>query len=186
MQKGNTSVYGIFPNRASVEAAIEMLKDNGYRNEDISLLWSSPEAATKELAVENATKAPEGAAAGAGAGAILGGALGWLAGIGAIAIPGAGPFIAAGPIMAMLAGAGVVGAMGTLTGALVGLGIPEYEASRYEGQLKSGGILLSVHADDSTWASKAKEILEQCGATNIASKSEAASESAEMKRRANI
>src|SRR4029077_10938153 len=96
-------------------------------------------------------KAPEGATTGAGTGVVLAGAMGWLLGIGAIAIPGLGPFIAAGAIMAALAGAGVGGAVGGITGALIGMGIPEYEAKRYEGRVKDGGILLSVHSDSSDW-----------------------------------
>src|SRR5205814_2224080 len=121
-------------------------------------------------------KAPEGASTGAGAGALLGGGLGWLAGIGALAIPGLGPFIAAGPIMAALAGAGVGGAVGGITGALIGMGIPEYEAKRYEGRVKSGGILLSVHSDDSEWTKRAKDILEQTGAQDISSTGEASAD----------
>ena len=119
------------------------------------------------------TKAPEGTAAGAGTGAVVGGTLGWLAGIGALAIPGLGPFIAAGPIMAALAGVGVGGAVGGLTGALIGMGIPEFEAKRYEGRIKEGGILLSVHCDDSDWTKKAKEILEQSGGQDVTSTGEA-------------
>src|SRR5205814_4196578 len=107
---------------------------------------------------------------------VIGGALGWLTGIGALAIPGVGPFIAAGPIMAALAGAGVVGAVGGIAGALVGVGIPEYEAKRYEGRIKSGGILLSVHCDNSEWTKKAKEILEKTGAEDVASTGEAAAD----------
>lgn len=128
--------------------------------------------ATKDFAHEKGTKAPEGATTGAGTGAVLGGAVGWLAGIGALAIPGVGPLIAAGPIMAALAGAGVGGAVGGLTGALVGMGIPEYEAKRYEGRVKKGGILLSVHSDDSDWTKKAKAILERTGAEDISSTGE--------------
>src|SRR5258705_11040171 len=116
---------------------------------------------------ENATKAPEGAAAGAGTGVVLGGALGWLAGIGALAIPGVGPLIAAGPIMAALSGAAVGGAVGGITGALVGMGIPEYEAKRYEGKIKGGNILISVHSDNRDETKKAKEIFEQAGAKEI-------------------
>ena len=134
-----------------------------FRNTDISVLLPENEG-TKDFAHEKQTKAPEGAAAGAGTGAVLGGTLGWLTGIGALAIPGLGPFVAAGPIMAALAGVGVGGALGGLTGALVGLGIPEYEAKRYEGRIKSGGILLSVHCDDSEWVKRAKKILERTGA----------------------
>ena len=131
---------------------------------------------SKDFAHEKGTKAPEGAAAGAGTGAIVGGALGWLAGIGALAIPGLGPFIAAGPIMTALAGVGVGGTVGGLTGALIGLGIPEYEAKRYEGRMKRGGILLSVHSDNADWTKKAKRILEETGADDISSTGEAAAD----------
>src|SRR5438128_2045418 len=127
---------------------VDQLKSAGFTRDDISVLMPD-KSGTKEFAVDNQTKAPEGAATGAGAGAVLGGGLGWLAGIGALAIPGVGPLIAAGPIVAALAGAGVGGVVGGLTGALVGMGIPEYEAKRYEGRVKEGGILLSVHSDSS-------------------------------------
>ena len=127
---------------------------------------------TKDFAHEKGTKAPEGATTGAGTGAVLGGALGWLAGIGALAIPGVGPLIAAGPIMAALAGVGVGGAVGGIAGALIGLGIPEYEAKRYEGRVKEGGILLSVHSDNSEWTKRAKQILEATGAQDISSTGE--------------
>jgi len=131
---------------------------------------------TKDFAPEKNTKAPEGASTGAGTGAVLGGGLGWLVGIGALAIPGLGPFIAAGPIMAALAGAGVGGAVGGLTGALIGMGIPEYEAKRYEGRVKDGGILLSVHSDTSDEVKRAKAILERTGAQDISTTGEAAGE----------
>ena len=168
----NTAVFGIFNSRVQLENAVAALKDGGFRNSDISALFPDGDG-TKAFAHEKGTKAPEGAAAGAGTGAILGGALGWLVGIGALAIPGLGPFIAAGPIMAALAGAGVGGAVGGLTGALVGMGIPEYEAKRYEGLVKDGGILLSVHSDDSQWTDKAKKVLESFGAKDISSTGEA-------------
>lgn len=168
----NTAVFGIYPTRVSVEGAVDALKAAGFRNSDISVLF--PEnTGTKDFAHEKNTKAPEGAATGAGTGALLGGGLGWLVGIGALAIPGLGPFIAAGPIVAALAGAGAGGAIGGLTGALVGMGIPEYEAKRYEGRVKDGGILLSVHSDDSQWTKKAKEILERTGAEDVSSTGEA-------------
>jgi Protein of unknown function (DUF3341) len=171
----NTAVFGIYRNRAGVESAVDALKAAEFRNSDISVLF--PEnTGTKDFAHEKETKAPEGATAGAGTGALLGGGLGWLAGIGALAIPGLGPFIAAGPIMAALAGAGVGGAVGGLTGALVGMGIPEYEAKRYEGRVKDGGILLSVHSDDSQWTKRAKEILERTGAEDVSSTGEAKGE----------
>src|SRR5215207_6270877 len=159
----NTAVYGIYRDRAHVEDAVDALIDNGFRSEDISVLM--PEnVGTKDFAAEKNTKAPEGATAGAGTGAVVGGTLGLLAGIGALAIPGLGPFIAAGPIMGALAGAAVGAAVGGVTGALVGMGIPEYEAKRYEGQVKDGGILLSVHCDNSEWVDRAKRILKQTGA----------------------
>jgi len=167
----NTAVFGIYPNQVAVERAVESLKDAGFRNTDISVLF--PEnVGTKDFAHEKGTKAPEGAATGAGSGAIVGGTLGWLAGIGALAIPGVGPFIAAGPIVAALAGVGVGGAIGGLTGALVGMGIPEYEAKRYEGRIKKGGILLSVHSDNSDWTKRAKHILEGTGAEDVSSTGE--------------
>ena len=168
----NTAVFGIYQDRPSVEYAVDMLRQAGFRNTDISVLFPQNEG-TKDFATEKSTKAPEGTAAGAGTGAVIGGALGWLAGIGALAIPGAGPFIAAGPIMAALAGVGVGGAIGGITGALVGMGIPEYEAKRYEGRVREGGILLSVHSDDSNWTTKAKDILQRSGAQDVSSASEA-------------
>ena len=167
----NTAAFGIYTTRAAVDSAVDTLKSEGYRNTDISVLFPENQG-TKDFAHEKSTKAPEGAAAGAGTGAVVGGGLGWLAGIGALAIPGLGPFIAAGPIMAALAGAGVGGAVGGLTGALVGMGIPEYEAKRYEGRVKEGGILLSVHCDDSSWTKKAKELLERTGAEDVSSTGE--------------
>ena len=168
----NTAAFGIYPTREDLEAGITTLRDANFRHEDISVLM--PEnIGTKDFAHERATKAPEGTAAGAGTGAVVGGVLGWLAGIGAIAIPGLGPFIAAGPIMATLAGIGAGGALGGVTGALVGLGIPEYEAKRYEGRIREGGILVSVHCDDSEWTRKAKDILERTGAQDVSSTGEA-------------
>jgi hypothetical protein len=177
----NTAAFGIYTSRAGLENAVETLKNEGFRNTDISVLFPYNEG-SKDFAHQKGTKAPEGAATGAGAGAVVGGTLGWLAGIGALAIPGLGPFIAAGPIMAALAGAGVGGAVGGLTGALVGMGIPEYEAKRYEGRIKGGGILLSVHCDDSAWTKKAKEILERTGAEDVSSTGEAGADFAESDR----
>ncbi|HWO34579.1 MAG TPA: quinol:electron acceptor oxidoreductase subunit ActD [Candidatus Acidoferrum sp.] len=171
----NTAVFGIYPEYADVENGVDALKAAGFRNTDISVLF--PEnVGTKDFAHKKETKAPEGSAAGATTGAVLGGGLGWLAGIGALAIPGLGPFIAAGPIMAALAGVGVGGAVGGITGALIGMGIPEYEAKRYEGRVKDGGILLSVHSDNSEWTKRAKEILERTGAQDISSSGEASAD----------
>jgi Alternative complex III, ActD subunit len=171
----NTAVFGIYQDRATVESAVDMLRQAGFRNTDISVLFPYNEG-TKDFAAEKNTKAPEGTAAGASTGAVVGGTLGWLAGIGALAIPGLGPFIAAGPIMAALAGVGVGGAIGGVTGALIGMGIPEFEAKRYEGRIKEGGILLSVHSDNSDWTKKAKDILERSGAQDVASAGEASAD----------
>lgn len=167
----NTAVFGIYPSLTSVEIGVTELKSEGFRNIDISVLF--PESAgTRDFAHEKNTKAPEGATAGAGTGVVLGGALGWLMGVGALAVPGVGPFIAAGPIVAALAGAGVGGTVGGIAGALIGMGIPEYEAKRYEGQVKSGGILLSVHSDNSDWTRRAKQVLRRTGAQDIGSAGE--------------
>jgi len=169
----NTAVYGIYRNRDQAENAVDRLVAAGFRTEDISVLL--PEnVGTKDFAHEKHTKAPEGTATGATAGGVVGGTLGLLAGIGALAIPGLGPFIAAGPIMGALAGLGAGAATGGLIGALVGMGIPEYEAKRYEGRVKDGGVLLSVHCDDSDWVKRAKEILERTGAQDVASAGEKA------------
>ena len=171
----NTAVFGIYRDQLSVVNAVDALRAEGFRNTDISVLFPENQG-TKDFAHEKNTKAPEGAATGATSGAVIGGGLGWLAGIGALAIPGLGPFIAAGPIMAALAGAGAGGVVGGLTGALVGMGIPEYEAKRYEGRIKDGGILLSVHSDNSEWTKKAKQILERTGAQDISSTGEASAD----------
>ena len=171
----NTSVFGICRSVSQLEQTVDELKRAGYRSDDISVLFPDTES-TRDFAHEKHTKAPEGAAAGAGTGVVVGGTLGWLVGIGALAIPGLGPFIAAGPIMAALAGAGVGGTVGGITGALIGMGIPEYEAKRYEGMVKGGGILLSVHSDNSDWTKKAKEILERCQLSDISSTGEASAE----------
>src|SRR2546427_5673654 len=174
----NTAVFGIYPNRTSVESAVDALKTAEFRNSDISVLF--PEnTGTKDFAHEKNTKAPEGATTSAGTGALLGGGLGWLVGIGALAIPGLGPFIAAGPIVSALAGAGAGGVAGGLIGALVGMGIPEYEARRYEGMVRDGGILVSVHCDNSDWVKRGKDILERTGARDISSAGESGADYAE-------
>ncbi|MCW5983436.1 MAG: CBS domain-containing protein [Bryobacteraceae bacterium] len=177
----NIAVFGIYPSQAAVEEAVSNLRTAGFRNTDISVLL--PEnLGSKDLGHEKHTKAPEGATTGAASGAVIGGALGWLAGIGALAIPGIGPLIAAGPIIGMLAGVGAGGAAGGIVGGLIGLGIPEYEAKRYEGRIRKGGILLSVHSDDSEWAKRAQAILEQTGAEDISRTSEARADYAEGDR----
>ncbi len=172
MPDKNIAAFGLYPSQAAVEEAVARFRDAGFRGADVSVLL--PEnAGTNDLAHERHSKAPEGAATGASSGAVLGGALGWLVGIGALAIPGIGPFIAAGPIVAALAGIGAVGTLGGITGALVGAGMPEYEAKRYEGRLKHGGILLSVHCDNEEWSKRAVEMLKSTGAEDVATTSEA-------------
>jgi len=173
MSGKNTAVFGIYPDRFSVEEAVEHLRAAGFRNTDISVLFQDNQG-TKDFAHEKNTKAPEGVTTGVVTGGIAGGVLGWLVGIGALAIPGLGPFIAAGPIVAALAGAGAVGTLGGVVGALAGMGIPEYEAKRYEGRIREGGVLLSVHCDSSDWVKRAKEVLEHTGAQDIASEGEKA------------
>jgi hypothetical protein len=166
------SVLCIVNSETQAMAIVSDLKAAGFANTDISALFPDKEG-TRDFAHAHATKAPEGAATGATTGGVLGGALGWLAGIGALSIPGLGPFIAAGPIMAALGGAAVGAAAGGLTGALVGLGIPEYEAKRYEGKVKGGNILLSVHTDNGAQISRAKEIFERHDAQDISYTGEA-------------
>src|SRR5205807_4864314 len=159
-------------NETQATMIVENLKAAGFSNNDISVLCPD-KAGTRDFAHEQHTKAPEGAATGAGTGGVLGGALGWLVGIGAIAIPGLGPFIAAGPIMAALSGAAAGAALGGVTGALIGFGIPEYEAKRYEGKIKEGNVLISVHADNSTERERARTIFEEAGAEDISFTAEA-------------
>jgi len=167
----NSAVFGVFSTKAQMETAVDEMQREGFRNADISVLFPYNEG-TKDFALKKGTKTPEGAAAGATSGALVGGALGWLVGVGVLAIPGLGPFVAAGPIMALLAGVGVGAAVGGITGALIGMGIPEYVATRYEGRIKGGCILLSVHADDSDWIHKAKRLLKHAGAEDISSTGE--------------
>lgn len=170
-KKGRNSVFGIFRDQQDLDRTVDVLKANNFRNSDISVLMPSKKE-SKDFAIEKNTKAPEGAATGAAAGVLGGGVLGWLVGAGALAIPGVGPFIAAGPIIAAIAGAGVGGTLGGVAGGLIGLGIPEFEAQRYEGYIKEGGMLISIHVDDSDWEAKAKKLLEDNGAKNIATTSE--------------
>jgi hypothetical protein len=177
----NTSVFGVYRDSIGLGSGLEAFRAGGFRNTDISVLL--PEnAGTKDFVHQKDTKAPEGATAGVTTGAVVGGIVGWLAGIGALAIPGIGPLIAAGPIVALLAGAGAVGAAGGIVGTLVGLGIPEYEAKRFEGRVKSGGTLVSIHCDNSDWVKRAKKILEDTGAEDIASSSEAKADYAVSER----
>lgn len=168
----NNTVIGIVETRAQAEQAVNALIGGGFDKNDISALLPD-QAGTKDFAHENNTKAPEGAVAGAGAGGVLGGTLGLLAGVGALAIPGAGPFIAAGPLLAALSGAAGGAALGGGVGALVGLGIPEIEAKRYEGKLRGGNILLAVHAESRDEQKAGKQILEQVGAHDVAVTGEA-------------
>lgn len=167
-----TTVYAIAKSEAQAIRIANRLRNCGFTPDDISMLYPDRDGA-RELGTENSTKAPEGAATGASTGAVLGGALGWLAGIGALAIPGVGPLIAAGPILATLSGLAVGGTVGGLTGALIGAGIPEYEAQQYEGRLRQGHILMSVHADDSEEASRIREIFGEEQAEDISTGSEA-------------
>ncbi|HEY4839693.1 MAG TPA: hypothetical protein VIH72_13850 [Candidatus Acidoferrales bacterium] len=170
----NKAVFAIYSTRAGVEHGAEMLLSSGFTTSDISVLF--PEnLGTKEIGTEKSTKAPEGTAVGAGSGAVIGGTLGLLASIGALAIPGIGPLIVAGPIVAALAGIGVGGAVGGFAGALIGMGIPEYEAKRYEGRLQRGGILLSVHCETSDEIKRAKAVLEATRAEDVSSTSESSS-----------
>jgi hypothetical protein len=170
----NTAVFGIYSSALQAERAVDTLIAAGFPGSNISVLLPDVRS-TKEFAHEKDTKAPEGTAVGVTTGGVIGGTIGVLAGVGMLAIPGIGPFIAAGPIMAGLAGLGVGGAVGGLVGALVGMGIPEYEAKRYEGRVKGGGTLLSVHCDTSEEISKAKDMLKGTGAEDIASTGESGS-----------
>src|SRR5271169_1346101 len=175
------AVFGIYSTRSAVENAASALASGGFPVADISVLL--PESlGARDMGTEKATKAPEGTAAGVTTGGIIGGALGVLAGVGLLAIPGLGPFIAAGPIMAGLAGLGVGGAVGGFTGALIGMGIPEFEAKRYEGRLKKGGILLSVHCDTSGEIMRAKEVLKATGGEHVSSTGEASVDSKQPDR----
>jgi hypothetical protein len=173
MADKRTSVFGIYHGAVAADTGVESLVQAGFASDDISVLLS--DLTSRALAHEKHTKAPEGTAAGATTGGVLGGTLGLLAGIGAIAIPGIGPFIAAGPIMATLAGVGAGGAVGGIIGALSGLGVPEYEAKRYEGRVKGGGVLVSVHCDSSEEIDLAKKTMKNSGAEDIASAGEASS-----------
>ena len=169
----NTAAFGIFPSRSAAEIAVDQLHAAGFSHDDVSVLMADKQG-SKDFASEKNTKAPEGTTAGVLGGGTVGGTLGLLAGLGALAIPGVGPLIAAGPIMGALAGLGIGGTLGGLVGALVGLGIPEYEAKRYEGRVNDGGILVSVHCESSEETSRAKDVLKAVGGEDIASSGEKA------------
>ena len=175
MMTKNISVYGICNSTQAAEDTVARLRDAGFRSADISLLVPENEG-TKDFSLQKNTKAPEGAAIGGVSGALAGGALGWLIGSGIITITGLGALAAAGPIIAMLAAAGAAGTVGGLLGALAGSGMPEYEAKRYEGRIRRGGILMSVHCDNPEWATRATDLLKHCGAEGIAKSGEAAAD----------
>jgi hypothetical protein len=168
----NVAAFGIYPDQGTVNDAVESLKAAGFRQTDISVLF--PEnLGSKDFAHEKHTKAPEGAVAGGGSGAVLGAAFGWLVGAGSVMVPGLEAMHAAGPVLGMLGGMGVGVTLGGLAGAIAGAGVPEYEAKRYEGRVRKGGILLSVHCDNATWAKTARGILKRTGASDISTTGEA-------------
>ncbi|MHB8607292.1 MAG: DUF3341 domain-containing protein [Candidatus Acidiferrales bacterium] len=182
MSSKKVGVFGIYSTRIAVENATDALVNAGFPVSDVSVLLPESLGEPREMGTEKSSKAPEGAAAGVTAGGVIGGTLGVLMGVGLLAIPGLGPFIAAGPIMAGLAGLGVGGAVGGFTGALIGMGIPEFEAKRYEGRLSKGGILLSVHCDTAGQITRAKEVLNSTGAEHVSSTGETSVDSKEPDR----
>jgi hypothetical protein len=175
MENKKVAVFGLYETPMGAEIAVDRLVAGGFTSDDVSVLMTDAYT-THQFAHEKGSKAPEGTAIGATTGGVIGGTLGLLAGLGALAIPGIGPLIAAGPVVAALAGLGAGGAAGGIVGALSGMGIPEYEAKRYEGHVKNGGVLLSVHCDTSTEISRAKDILKMTGATDIAATGETSGE----------
>jgi hypothetical protein len=192
MSEKKVAVFGIYNTRSAVESAVDSLMQAGFPAADISVLLPESLGSAKAIGTEKATKAPEGTAAGVATGGVIGGTLGVLAGVGLLAIPGLGPFIAAGPIMAGLARLGVGGAVGGFAGALIGMGIPEFEAKRYQGRLEKGGILLSVHCGPSDDVTRATEVLKRTAAEDVSSTGESSGgaapaadeEAAEAARRA--
>lgn len=160
------AVFCIATSLGQAERIVETLKAGGFFSDDISLLFPD-KSTTRDFAHEKNTKAPEGAITGAGAGGLLGGALGWIVGIGALAIPGVGPLIAAGPVLAALSGVAVGGTLGGIAGALAGMGIPEIEAKLYEGKIKDGNVLISVHTENAQEIAKAKGLFEALEAQDI-------------------
>jgi hypothetical protein len=183
MENKKVAVFGIYQTSALAERAVDDLLAVGFSNADISVLLPDVQG-TRDFAHEKSTKAPEGTAVGVSAGGVVGGTLGLLAGIGMLAIPGVGPLIAAGPIMGALAGLGVGGAVGGVIGALVGMGMPEFEAKRYEGRIKAGGVLLSVHCDTSAEITKAKDVLKTSGAEDISAAGESSADHPAISRAA--
>ncbi len=177
-QRGVRAVVGLVPDRESADHVVQALEHAGFQRESLSFLFPD-KSGTRDFAHEAHTKAPEGAITGVGAGGVIGGALGLLAGIGAIAIPGIGIFVAAGPIMSLLSGVATGAAIGGITGALVGLGIPEWEAKQYAGKIRDGNILLSVHCDEREEARRARHILEGCGVHDVYIAGEARPDEAE-------
>ena len=169
-----TAIFCIAKTPDQAERIVNMLRTTGgVREQDISVLFPDRDG-SRDFAHEHNTKAPEGAVTGAGAGGVTGGVLGLLAGIGALAIPGVGPLIAAGPIMAALSGAAVGAAVGGIGGALIGMGIPEFEAKRYEDLVKGGNILMSVHSENSENTRRIREIFKNAGAEDISTTREKA------------
>lgn len=166
------SVIGIVESHIQAESLVTALQQAGHSMSDVSVLFPDKKG-THDFAHEHNTKAPEGAVAGAGAGGAVGGTLGLLAGIGALAIPGLGPFIAAGPLMAALSGAAAGAAIGGIGGALIGMGIPELEAKRYEGKVKGGNILVALHVRKDESLKTIKETFERAGATDVSVTDEA-------------
>lgn len=169
------SVFGVYANRPQVEAAVDALRQSGFSNAEVSVLLPE-KAKSSDALTEHPTKAPEAAATGAGSGAVVGGALGWLVGMGALVIPGLGPFLAVGPLVATLVGAGAGGAFGGVTGALVGMGIPEDEAKIYHDRMLKGAILIVVHCNSVEREQSARQILGRTGAQDLSRSSTVRSE----------
>jgi hypothetical protein len=168
----NISAFGIYRDRGTVADAIQTFKAAGFRSTDISVLYPDNQG-NKDLAHEKHTKAPEGAVTGGSLGAVVGAGLGWLAGSGALALAGLEPVTAAGPILGMLSGMGAGVLTGGLAGGLVGMGIPEYEAKRFEGRVRHGGILVSIHCDNPEWRRTAVKLLRKTGAVDVSTAGEA-------------
>jgi hypothetical protein len=166
MTSKNSSVFGVYQDPLAVEEAMDALRAAGFRSADISVLFQENQG-TKDFAHQKNTKAPEGAAIGGIVGGIMGGVLGWLTSVGLLAIPDLGPLVVAGPIVSALAGAGAIGVVGGILGGLAGLGVPEYEAKRFEGRIKQGCVLMSVHCDNDDWVKRARNLLRQTGAEGI-------------------